>query len=67
MTLAVETEDLSKSYTDWRGRQTRALQGASLKVEPGTIFGLMGRNGGGDPWRTDGNLFVGVIGLRKQP
>jgi hypothetical protein len=20
-----------------------------------------GKNGGGDPWRTDGNLYVGVI------
>jgi hypothetical protein len=23
-----------------------------------------GRNGGGDPWRTDGNLYAGVIAPR---
>lgn len=28
---------------------------------------LNGRNGGGDPWRTDGNLFVGVIRLGENP
>ncbi len=26
---------------------------------------LSGRNGGGDPWKTDGNLFVGVIAAEK--
>jgi hypothetical protein len=25
---------------------------------------LEGRNGGGDPWRTDGQLYVGVIALK---
>jgi hypothetical protein len=25
---------------------------------------LTGRNGGGDPWYTDGRLFVGVIALK---
>jgi hypothetical protein len=28
---------------------------------------LSGRNGGGDPWHTDGRLLVGVIGLKKSP
>jgi len=23
-----------------------------------------GKNGGGDPWRTDGRLFVGVIAVK---
>ena len=23
-----------------------------------------GRNGGGDPWHTDGKLYVGVIGVK---
>jgi len=26
-----------------------------------------GRNGGGDPWHTDGRLFVGVIDKRREP
>ena len=26
---------------------------------------LSGKNGGGDPWHTDGRLFVGVIALKK--
>ena len=26
-----------------------------------------GKNGGGDPWHTDGRLFVGVIGVKKTP
>lgn len=30
-------------------------------VEPGFHKQLEGRNGGGDPWRTDGSLYVGVI------
>ncbi len=29
---------------------------------PGFHKVLTGRNGGGDPWHTDGNLYVGVIG-----
>src|SRR5947209_907328 len=44
---AVEAENLVKSYYDWRRRKTRALEGVSLRVEPGPIFGLLGRNGAG--------------------
>jgi hypothetical protein len=28
---------------------------------------LEGRNGGGDPWHTDGRLYVGVIAVKKAP
>jgi hypothetical protein len=28
---------------------------------------LEGRNGGGDPWQTDGKLYVGVIGVKSAP
>jgi LssY C-terminus len=28
---------------------------------------LEGRNGGGDPWHTDGRLFAGVIAVKKAP
>lgn len=45
--FAVEADNLSKSYTDWRRRKNHALQGVSVQVEPGTIFGLLGRNGAG--------------------
>ena len=26
-----------------------------------------GRNGGGDPWRTDGKLYVGIIAPQTTP
>jgi ABC-2 type transport system ATP-binding protein len=45
--LAIQTNSLSKTYADWRNRQTRALESVSLEVQPGTIFGLLGRNGAG--------------------
>ena len=43
MTLAIELEDLHKTF----GRTVRALDGVSLGVETGTIFGLLGPNGAG--------------------
>src|ERR1041384_5892371 len=39
---AIEVADLSKSYRD-----ARALRGVTLRVEPGEIYGLLGRNGAG--------------------
>jgi ABC-2 type transport system ATP-binding protein len=39
---AVEVEDLTKRYG-----KVRALDGASLSVPPGEIFGLLGPNGAG--------------------
>lgn len=33
----------------------------SKSIEQGFHRQLSGRNGGGDPWRTDGDLYVGVI------
>jgi ABC-2 type transport system ATP-binding protein len=47
MNAAVEVHDLAKIYRDWRRRPTHALAGVSLRVEPGTIFGLLGQNGAG--------------------
>lgn len=44
---AIEVRDLGKTYRAFRGRTVGALQGVSLRVEPGTIFGLIGQNGAG--------------------
>jgi ABC-2 type transport system ATP-binding protein len=43
MTLAIEAEDLRKTYPP----AVTALDGVSLAVEAGTIFGLLGPNGAG--------------------
>jgi ABC-2 type transport system ATP-binding protein len=43
MTLAIEANDLTKSYPP----DVRALDGLSLAVRAGTIFGLLGPNGAG--------------------
>ena len=38
----IEVSDLRKTYKNG----VRALDGLSFEVEPGTIFGLLGPNGG---------------------
>src|SRR6266576_4919505 len=45
----VEIENLTKDYETgfWRKRKTRALDGLSLTVESGQIFGFLGANGAG--------------------
>ena len=40
---------------------------ASVERIPGFHKVLKGRNGGGDPWHTDGALFLGVIATEKRP
>lgn len=45
---AIETRDLVKEYRNWPSRRrTRALNGVSLEVPEGCIFGLLGPNGAG--------------------
>src|SRR6266480_2419283 len=45
----VEIENLTKDYDVgfWRKRKVRALDGLSLSVEQGEIFGFLGANGAG--------------------
>jgi ABC-2 type transport system ATP-binding protein len=45
---AIETSDLAKVYRSrWKRREVRAVDGISLKVPRGAIFGLLGPNGAG--------------------
>jgi ABC-2 type transport system ATP-binding protein len=49
MSSIVEIENLTKDYElgFWRKRKVRALDGLSLSVERGEIFGFLGANGAG--------------------
>lgn len=49
MSAIVEIENLTKDYEVgfWRKRRVRALDGLSLSVEGGQIFGFLGANGAG--------------------
>jgi ABC-2 type transport system ATP-binding protein len=49
MPAAILTEHLTKDYRVgfWRPRPYRALDGLSLSVEPGEVFGFLGPNGAG--------------------
>jgi ABC-2 type transport system ATP-binding protein len=49
MSAVVEIENLTKDYEVgfWRKRKVRALDGLSLSVEGGEIFGFLGANGAG--------------------
>ena len=44
---AIEANNLTKLYRNWRRQPTQALAEVSVTVEPGTIFGLLGQNGAG--------------------
>lgn len=49
MDYAVEINNLSKDYETgfWRKKKVRALDGLTLNVRPGQIFGFLGGNGAG--------------------
>jgi ABC-2 type transport system ATP-binding protein len=61
MTKAIEIDNLTKDYESgfWRKRKTRALDGLSLTVESGQIFGFLGANGAGKT--TTLKLLMGLI------
>jgi ABC-2 type transport system ATP-binding protein len=48
-TAAIEIENLTKDYASgfWRKRMRRSLDGLSLRVEEGEVFGFLGPNGAG--------------------
>ena len=59
---AIETQDLTKVYvSQWKRREVRAIDGVSLRVRPGAIFGLLGPNGAGK------TTFVKTLALRRPP
>ena len=49
MAAAIETDNLTKDFLVgfWRPRPYRALDGLTLSVEPGEVFGFLGPNGAG--------------------
>ena len=49
MPPAIETKGLTKDYLVgfWRPRPSRALDGLTLSVQPGEVFGFLGPNGAG--------------------
>jgi ABC-2 type transport system ATP-binding protein len=49
MEYAIEIKNLSKDYETgfWRKKRVRALDGLTLNVRPGQIFGFLGGNGAG--------------------
>src|SRR4026209_823894 len=48
MSCAIEAEGLVKIYRSrWSGKEVRAVDGISLRVERGSTFGLLGPNGAG--------------------
>jgi ABC-2 type transport system ATP-binding protein len=59
--LAIETQDLTKDYFVgfWRPRPYRALDGLSMIVEEGEVFGFLGPNGAGKS--TTLKLLMGLI------
>ena len=61
MAAAIEIQNLTKDYEVgfWRKRKLRALDGLSLSVEPGQIFGFLGANGAGKT--TTLKLLMGLI------
>src|SRR5579862_2636898 len=57
---AIRIENLSKMYRgNWRKKETTALQGLSIEVREGEIFGFLGPNGAGKT--TTINILLNLI------
>ena len=60
MTAVIETRDLTKVYKDFWGRpRHKGLDGLSISIEAGEVFGLIGPNGSGKT--TTFKLLLGLI------
>lgn len=59
--LAIEVENLTQDFLTgfWRKRRLRALDGLSLQIEAGEVFGLLGPNGAGKT--TAFKILMGLI------
>jgi len=56
------TIDAERDFLFFDLEQTGDLE--SIDIADGFHTVREGKNGGGDPWHTDGRLFVGVIGAQ---
>lgn len=59
MSLAIETKNLTKTYTARGGKTTTVVNNLNLRVEPGEIFGFLGPNGAGKT--TTIKILLGII------
>src|SRR5690554_7535716 len=75
----VETHNLVKNYPrpDVKGATFNAVDGVSLSIEPGEVFGILGPNGAGKTTTLEmlegltdidsGEAFIDGISVREQP
>lgn len=59
MSLAIETQNLVKTYKARGGKETTVVNSIDLQVEPGEIFGFLGPNGAGKT--TTIKILLGII------